>query len=93
MMSLEVLVDKLDKCFHLLFVLVEVINKYRDKITSLEADIKAVESLEKEERELQLSEMQVNRINNMLEGNNGELERKWFQTKKEKSLEKGKYKL
>lgn len=68
----------------------EVINKYRDKITSLEADIKAVESLEKEERELQLSEMQVNRINNMLEGNNGELERKWFQTKKEKSLEKAK---
>ena len=36
--------------------------------------------------------MQVNRMNNMLEGNDEERERKWFQTKKEKSLEKGKQK-
>ncbi|XP_029636251.1 probable ATP-dependent RNA helicase DDX27 [Octopus sinensis] len=65
----------------------EVINKYRDKIEQLEDDIKAVEKIEKEEKEIQLSEMQLNQINNKLEGTD-EQNRKWFQSKKEKIKEK-----
>ncbi|XP_014769102.1 probable ATP-dependent RNA helicase DDX27 [Octopus bimaculoides] len=65
----------------------EVINKYRDRIEQLEDDIKAVEKIEKEEKEIQLSEMQLSQINNKLEGTD-EQNRKWFQSKKEKIKEK-----
>ncbi|GAB1602825.1 probable ATP-dependent RNA helicase DDX27 [Argonauta hians] len=65
----------------------EVINKFRDRIENLEEDIKAVMKIEKEEKELQLSEMQLNQINNKLEGSD-EQDRKWFQSKKEKLKEK-----
>ncbi|KAM7038031.1 putative ATP-dependent RNA helicase DDX27 [Acridotheres tristis] len=71
----------------------DVILKFREKIESLEKDIYAVLCLEREEREMQQSEAQINKAKKQLETGNKEtgsesLERSWFQTREERKKEK-----
>ncbi|NWT00385.1 DDX27 helicase, partial [Mionectes macconnelli] len=71
----------------------DVILKFREKIESLEKDIYAVLCLEREEREMQQSEAQINRAKKQLEAGKKEtggesLERSWFQTREERKKEK-----
>ncbi|KFV68393.1 putative ATP-dependent RNA helicase DDX27, partial [Dryobates pubescens] len=70
----------------------DVILKFREKIENLEKDIYAVLCLEREEREMQQSEAQINRAKKQLETGKkteGEgLERSWFQTREERKKEK-----
>ncbi|NXK51708.1 DDX27 helicase, partial [Chauna torquata] len=71
----------------------DVILKFREKIENLEKDVYAVLCLEREEREMQQSEAQINRAKKQLEvgkqetGSEG-LERSWFQTREERKKEK-----
>ncbi|KAI1233362.1 hypothetical protein IHE44_0004534 [Lamprotornis superbus] len=71
----------------------DVILKFREKIENLEKDIYAVLCLEREEREMQQSEAQINKAKKQLETGNKEtgsesLERSWFQTREERKKEK-----
>ncbi|XP_025904106.1 probable ATP-dependent RNA helicase DDX27 isoform X1 [Nothoprocta perdicaria] len=71
----------------------DVILKFREKIENLEKDIYAVLCLEREEREMQQSEAQINRAKKQLETGKQEttsegLERSWFQTREERKKEK-----
>uniref|UniRef100_A0A8C0Z9U9 Probable ATP-dependent RNA helicase DDX27 n=1 Tax=Cyanistes caeruleus TaxID=156563 RepID=A0A8C0Z9U9_CYACU len=71
----------------------DVILKFREKIESLEKDIYAVLCLEREEREMQQSEAQINKAKKQLETGKKEtgsesLERSWFQTREERKKEK-----
>ncbi|NXX96554.1 DDX27 helicase, partial [Centropus bengalensis] len=71
----------------------DVILKFREKIENLEKDVYAVLCLEREEREMQQSEAQINKAKKQLEtgkkeaGSEG-LERSWFQTREERKKEK-----
>ena len=69
----------------------EVITKYRDKISSLEKDIKEIEHQEKEEREMRATENQMNKAKRILEESGGseQAKRAWFQTHKERLQERG----
>lgn len=77
----------------LFFSLIDVIVKYRDKITSMEKDIEEIELLEKEEREMRATENQMNKAKRILEEKqsemNGDTKRSWFQTHRERMAEKG----
>ncbi|NWY07925.1 DDX27 helicase, partial [Nothoprocta ornata] len=71
----------------------DVILKFREKIENLEKDVYAVLCLEREEREMQQSEAQINRAKKQLETGKQEttsegLERSWFQTREERKKEK-----
>ncbi|NXK65165.1 DDX27 helicase, partial [Sylvietta virens] len=71
----------------------DVILKFREKIENLEKDIYAVLCLEREEREMQQSEAQINKAKKQLEKGKKEtgsesLERSWFQTREERKKEK-----
>ncbi|NXE57125.1 DDX27 helicase, partial [Casuarius casuarius] len=71
----------------------DVILKFREKIENLEKDVYAVLCLEREEREMQQSEAQINRAKKQLETGKQEtmsegLERSWFQTHEERKKEK-----
>ncbi|XP_016158612.1 PREDICTED: probable ATP-dependent RNA helicase DDX27 [Ficedula albicollis] len=71
----------------------DVILKFREKIENLEKDIYAVLCLEREEREMQQSEAQINKAKKQLETGKKEtgsesLERSWFQTREERKKEK-----
>ncbi|NXF94084.1 DDX27 helicase, partial [Eubucco bourcierii] len=71
----------------------DVILKFREKIENLEKDVYAVLCLEREEREMQQSEAQINRAKKQLETGKKEsvgegLERSWFQTREERKKEK-----
>ncbi|KAM9260444.1 putative ATP-dependent RNA helicase DDX27 isoform 2-T2 [Cariama cristata] len=71
----------------------DVILKFREKIENLEEDVYAVLCLEREEREMQQSEAQINRAKKQLETGKqetarGGLERSWFQTREERKKEK-----
>ncbi|XP_035423120.1 LOW QUALITY PROTEIN: probable ATP-dependent RNA helicase DDX27 [Cygnus atratus] len=71
----------------------DVILKFRERIENLEKDVYAVLCLEREEREMQQSEAQINRAKKQLEVGkeetmNGSLERSWFQTREERKKEK-----
>jgi len=70
----------------------EVIQKFRDRITKLEVDVEEVQKLEKEEKELRISEMQINQAENKIKNAGGADQngRTWFQTKKERETEKAK---
>ncbi|KFP03951.1 putative ATP-dependent RNA helicase DDX27, partial [Calypte anna] len=71
----------------------DVILKFREKIENLEKDVYTVLCLEREEREMQQSEAQINKAKKQLEtgrqetGDEG-LERSWFQTREERKKEK-----
>uniref|UniRef100_A0A8C5U6V7 Probable ATP-dependent RNA helicase DDX27 n=1 Tax=Malurus cyaneus samueli TaxID=2593467 RepID=A0A8C5U6V7_9PASS len=71
----------------------DVILRFREKIENLEKDIYAVLCLEREEREMQQSEAQINKAKKQLESGKKEsgsdgLERSWFQTREERKKEK-----
>ncbi|XP_060089486.1 probable ATP-dependent RNA helicase DDX27 [Heteronotia binoei] len=71
----------------------DVILRFREKIEKLEVDIYAVLRLEREERELQHSEAQLNTAKRKLEtgrqeATEGAISRSWFQTKEERKKEK-----
>ncbi|KAM6248807.1 putative ATP-dependent RNA helicase DDX27 isoform 2-T2 [Porphyrio hochstetteri] len=71
----------------------DVVLKFREKIENLEKDVYAVLSLEREEREMQQSEAQINRAKKQLEAGKQETagesrERSWFQTREERKKEK-----
>uniref|UniRef100_A0A7M4EMB2 Probable ATP-dependent RNA helicase DDX27 n=1 Tax=Crocodylus porosus TaxID=8502 RepID=A0A7M4EMB2_CROPO len=71
----------------------DVILKFREKIETLEKDVYAVLRLEREEREMQQSEAQINKAKQQLEKGNQEKvdkepERSWFQTREERKKEK-----
>ncbi|NXN33773.1 DDX27 helicase, partial [Nycticryphes semicollaris] len=71
----------------------DVILKFREKIENLEKDVYAVLCLEREEREMQQSEAQINKAKKQLEAGKQEtagegLERSWFQTREERKKEK-----
>ncbi|NXY75824.1 DDX27 helicase, partial [Glareola pratincola] len=71
----------------------DVILKFREKIENLEKDVYAVLCLEREEREMQQSEAQINRAKKQLEAGKQEtasegVERSWFQTREERKKEK-----
>ncbi|NWS59311.1 DDX27 helicase, partial [Chunga burmeisteri] len=71
----------------------DVILKFRERIENLEEDVYAVLCLEREEREMQQSEAQINRAKKQLETGKqetagGGLERSWFQTREERKKEK-----
>ncbi|NWS74156.1 DDX27 helicase, partial [Crotophaga sulcirostris] len=71
----------------------DVILKFREKIENLEKDVYAVLCLEREEREMQQSEAQINKAKKQLETGKKEavgevLERSWFQTREERKKEK-----
>lgn len=78
----------LQECIEIFFLL-EVIAKYRDKISSLEPDVKDIEQTEREEKELRATENQINKANNLLENKEQDPKREWFQTHKERMQEKG----
>merc|ERR1712014_365918 len=77
----------------------EVIQKFRDKIAKMETDVDEIIKMEQEEKELRISELQMNRAQNKLEGKpgRGDLDsapqRTWFQTKKEREAEKANQRL
>ncbi|XP_074867497.1 putative ATP-dependent RNA helicase DDX27 [Carettochelys insculpta] len=70
----------------------DVIVKFRQKIEKLEKDVYAVLCLEREEREMQQSEAQINMAKNRLEAGQQtaeeKLERNWFQSQEERKKEK-----
>uniref|UniRef100_A0A8V0YWV9 Probable ATP-dependent RNA helicase DDX27 n=1 Tax=Gallus gallus TaxID=9031 RepID=A0A8V0YWV9_CHICK len=71
----------------------DVILKFREKIENLEKDVYAVLCLEREEREMQQSEAQINKAKKQLEEGKQEaatkgVERSWFQTREERKKEK-----
>ncbi|NP_001089455.1 DEAD-box helicase 27 L homeolog [Xenopus laevis] len=69
----------------------DVISKFRDKITKSEKEIYAVMQLEKEEREMQMSEAQISVAKKKLQqekGGEAQPERSWFQTRDERRKEK-----
>ncbi|XP_041453947.1 probable ATP-dependent RNA helicase DDX27 [Lytechinus variegatus] len=73
-----------------------VVTKYRDKIASLEEDIEEVLRLEKEEKEMRTTELQLQKTTMMLHNQKEFLnkpKRSWFQTHKERMQEKASLRL
>ncbi|XP_071785381.1 probable ATP-dependent RNA helicase DDX27 [Asterias amurensis] len=69
----------------------DVIQKYRDKIISMEDDIEEVMRLEEEEKEMRITELQMHKANAMLEHQReifSRPKRTWFQTHKERTIER-----
>ncbi|XP_067409996.1 probable ATP-dependent RNA helicase DDX27 [Emydura macquarii macquarii] len=70
----------------------DVILKFREKIEKLEKDVYAVLRLEREEREMQQSEAQINKAKKRLEAGEPNAEegpkRSWFQSQEERKKEK-----
>lgn len=54
-------------CMHTLSTFTDVIVKYRGKIRALEAEIKHILKQEEEERQLRLTEMEINKASNLIE--------------------------
>ncbi|KAJ1519662.1 hypothetical protein ONE63_004928 [Megalurothrips usitatus] len=65
----------------------EIIAKYRKKVDAVRDEVKNILDQERDERLLNSTENQVNRLENKLQGVKGE-KRDWFQTKKEREAEK-----
>ncbi|KAM9296226.1 putative ATP-dependent RNA helicase DDX27 [Gastrophryne carolinensis] len=68
----------------------DVISKFRDRITKMEKEIYAVLQLEKEEKEMQKSEVQISAATKKLQqgGEPQAPDRSWFQTREERKKEK-----
>lgn len=70
----------------------EIIEKYRDRIRQLEADVRVIEDAEREEKELRVTELKANKAQNMLEHRDEILsrpKRTWFQTHTERMQDVG----
>ncbi|GFS20140.1 ATP-dependent RNA helicase DRS1 [Elysia marginata] len=75
----------------------DVVSKYRDKISAVEDDIKAIMIEEKEESHLRSVENKMNKAQNILKSAENEEEpekrRGWFQSRKERKAEQEKLRL
>ncbi|XP_038068012.1 probable ATP-dependent RNA helicase DDX27 [Patiria miniata] len=74
----------------------DVVQKYRDKIASMEEDIEEVMRLEEEEKEIRITELQMHKASAMLEHQKeifSRPKRTWFQTHKERVQEMDKLQL
>ncbi|CAB0038968.1 unnamed protein product [Trichogramma brassicae] len=69
---------------------IKIIEKYNKKLQSLEPDVEKILNEEREERELAKCQNQTNRIENMLKDENNTDQRVWFQSQKDRHLEKKK---
>ncbi|XP_014238026.2 probable ATP-dependent RNA helicase DDX27 [Trichogramma pretiosum] len=69
---------------------IKIIEKYNKKLQSLEPDVEKILNEEREERELAKCQNQTNRIENMLKDENNTDQRVWFQSQKDRNLEKKK---
>ena len=97
--SRAALSSAIDFCaMHIIFVAVffisspDVVAKYRDRIASLEEDIEEVLRLEKEEKEMATTELQLHKATAMLRHRNEILsrpKRSWFQSHRERMQERG----
>lgn len=67
----------------------DVIEKYNQKLQSLEPDVEKILEEEKNEKEIAKIENQANRAEKLLQGVDDKSQRSWFQTKKERLKEKG----
>ncbi|XP_014231682.2 probable ATP-dependent RNA helicase DDX27 [Trichogramma pretiosum] len=67
-----------------------IIDKYNKKLVSLEPDVEKILNEEREERELAKVENQANRIENMLKDEDNKDQRVWFQSQRERHIEKKK---
>ncbi|CAB0036770.1 unnamed protein product [Trichogramma brassicae] len=67
-----------------------IIDKYNKKLVSLEPDVEKILNEEREERELAKVENQANRIENMLKDEDNKDQRVWFQSQRERHMEKKK---
>lgn len=67
----------------------DIIEKYNKKLQSLEPDIEKILQEEKNERELAKVENQANRAENLLKDAEDKNHRSWFQSKRERKIEKG----
>ena len=70
----------------------EIIEKYRDRIRRLEADIRSIEDAEREEKELRVTELKANKAANLLQHRDEILarpKRTWFQTHTERLHDMG----
>ena len=68
----------------------DIVDKYKNKLKSFEADIEQILEEERQEREIAKIENQANRAENILKDSDSKDDRVWFQTKKERQKEKGK---
>ena len=69
-------------------IFAEVVVKFRDKIRGLEGEMKSILKQEEEEKELRVSEMQVNKARNMIEHEQeifSRPARTWIQASNQKS--------
>ncbi|EFN89832.1 Probable ATP-dependent RNA helicase DDX27 [Harpegnathos saltator] len=66
----------------------DIIEKYNKKLQSLEIDVEKILQEEKSERELAKIENQANRAENLLKDVEERNHRSWFQSKKERRMEK-----
>ncbi|XP_046385363.1 probable ATP-dependent RNA helicase DDX27 [Ischnura elegans] len=73
----------------------DILEKYKKRISSLEEDVKAILDEEESERQLQKAEGQAKKVEKMLQEKGEVLERTrtWFQTQKERKEEKAKLSL
>nr|QOS47369.1 DEAD-box DDX27 [Locusta migratoria] len=73
----------------------DIISKYCERVNALEDDIQKILQEEREERELQKTENQVNRAEKLLKEGKGDKsqQRSWFQTEKDRRLEKERLRL
>ncbi len=70
--------------------------RYRDRIIKLEKDICMISKQEQEEKELRVTEMKVNKAQNILEHEEeikSRPKRTWFQSHSERMQERGRVKL
>lgn len=70
----------------------DIIEKYNKKLESLEPKIEQILLEEKNERELAKLENQTNKSEKMLKGLMDKDQRVWFQSAKERKIERGEYK-
>ncbi|XP_002739621.2 putative ATP-dependent RNA helicase DDX27 [Saccoglossus kowalevskii] len=71
----------------------DIVAKYRDKIEKMETDIEKIIKLEEEEKELRISELQVNKAKAIIEHHDeiySRPKRSWFQSHMERMAEKEK---
>lgn len=67
----------------------DIIEKYNKKLKSLEPDVESIFQEERNEKELAKIENQANRAEHLLKDGDSKNSRSWFQSKRERKIEKG----
>lgn len=67
----------------------DIIEKYNKKLQSLEPDVEKILQEEKSEKELAKVENEANRVEKLLKVEDNKDQRSWFQSKKQRNIEKG----